>query len=142
LIYIAPMKNLWASVGTIALQAVLTLAGMLVAGGFYFNEMDQAAAAAGALLVTLLIASFVKSWLLAWHLGQPVSTLRWALVVAGAAASALGWAVVTLLPEWAQLALGVPGILALYCLVIWRLGFGPADRLLFRRQPAGEDAKA
>jgi len=142
LIYIAPMKNLWVSVGTIGLQAGLTLAGMLVAGGFYFDEMDQAASAAGALLVTLLVASFVKSRLLSWHLRQPVSTLRWALLVAGAAASALGWAVVTLLPEWAQLALGVPGILGLYCLVIWRLGFGPADRLLFRRQPVVEDTGA
>jgi O-antigen/teichoic acid export membrane protein len=37
LIYIAPMRNLWVSLATIALQAGLTLAGMMVAGGFYFD---------------------------------------------------------------------------------------------------------
>ena len=29
--------------------------------------------------------------------------------------------------------LGVPGILALYCTVIWKKGFGPDDRALFRK---------
>jgi O-antigen/teichoic acid export membrane protein len=136
LIYIAPMQNLWVSLATIVLQAVFTLAGMLVARGFYFDEMDQAASAAGALLVTLSIASFVKSRLLAWHLGHRVETLRWSLVAAAVVASAVGWAVVSFLPEWAQLSLGVPAILGTYGLVIWRFGFGPADRLLFRKQPS------
>ena len=138
LIYIAPMRNLWVSLATIAIQAVLTIAGMMVARRFAFDEMDQAAAAAGALLVTLLIASFVKSRLLSLYLQQPVRTLRWALVIAGAGAVAVGWGVVTFLPEWAQIALGIPAILGTYCFVIWRLGFGPADRMLFRRQPAPE----
>lgn len=136
LIYIAPMRNLWVSLATIAMQAVLTIAGMMVARRFAFDEMDQAAAAAGALLVTLLIASFVKSRLLSLYLQQPVRTLRWALLMAGAVAVAVGWGVVTFLPEWAQITLGIPAILGTYCFVIWRLGFGPADRILFRRQPA------
>ncbi|HWU04715.1 MAG TPA: lipopolysaccharide biosynthesis protein, partial [Novosphingobium sp.] len=138
LIYIAPIRNLWVSIATIALQAVLTLAGMLIAGGFGFNEMDQAASAAGALMVTLSISSFVKSRLLAWHLQEPINTWRWALVLAAAVAAGLGWLVVTFLPEWAQITLGVPAILGSYCLVIWRFGFGQADRLLFRRQSSVE----
>lgn len=139
LIYIAPLRNLWLSLATIGLQAIFTLAGMLISGGFYFDEMDQAASAAGALMVTLSIASLVKSRLLQRHLGYRVETLRWSLFAAAIAAGALGWAVVRFLPEWAQIALGIPAILGLYCLVIWRFGFGPADRLLFRKQ-GGEAA--
>jgi len=36
--------------------------------------------------------------------------------------------------EWVELAIGVPAILGVYCLVIWRRGFGPEDRMLFRKQ--------
>jgi hypothetical protein len=41
LIYIAPLRNLWLSLATIGLQAIFTLAGMLISGGFYFDEMDR-----------------------------------------------------------------------------------------------------
>ncbi|NBC37463.1 oligosaccharide flippase family protein [Novosphingobium sp. FSY-8] len=138
LVYTAPMRNLWVSIATIALQAVLTFAGMLIAGGFGFNEMDQAASAAGALMVTLSIASFVKSRLLAWQLKQPVNTWRWSLLLAAAVASAVGWVVMQFPAEWQRVGLGVPLILAVYCLVIWRFGFGPEDRVLFRKQPKAE----
>jgi hypothetical protein len=47
LIYIAPLRNLWLSLATIGLQAIFTLAGMLISGGFYFDEMDQAASRPG-----------------------------------------------------------------------------------------------
>jgi hypothetical protein len=88
LIYIAPLRNLWLSLATIGLQAIFTLAGMLISGGFYFDEMDQAASAAGALMVTLSIASLVKSRLLQRHLGYRVETLRWSLFAAAVAAGA------------------------------------------------------
>ena len=140
LIYIAPMRNLWVSVATIGLQAVLTLAGMLIARRFAFDEMDSAAAAAGALLVTLSIASFVKSRMLAYSLAQPINTWRWALLAAAAVAAGMGWGVVDYLPRWAQVALGVPAILASYCAVIWRFGFGASDRVLFRKQEQAEAA--
>ena len=47
----------------------------------------------------------------------------------------------TYLPEWAELAFGIPAILLAYGAMIWRYGFGPEDRVLFRRnleQPAAE----
>jgi hypothetical protein len=36
--------------------------------------------------------------------------------------------------EWAELALGIPAILGLYGWIIWRWGFGPEDRVLFRKK--------
>ncbi|MET0179311.1 MAG: lipopolysaccharide biosynthesis protein, partial [Novosphingobium sp.] len=57
---------------------------------------------------------------------------RWALVWAAAPALLVGWAA-TKLPEWAELAFGIPLILGTYGLVIWRKGFGPEDRMLFRK---------
>ncbi len=51
---------------------------------------------------------------------------------AAAPAIIVGWLVVRL-PEWAELAFGIPAILAAYGFVIWRYGFGPEDRMLFRR---------
>jgi hypothetical protein len=47
----------------------------------------------------------------------------------------VGW-FVKMLPEWAELAFGIPAILGVYCLVIWKRGFGPEDRVLFRKQTA------
>jgi hypothetical protein len=138
LIYMAPMRNLWVSLATIGLQGVLTWIGMKVAGGFYFDEMDQAAAAAGALLVTLSIASFVKSRLLAHCLGRSVTIMRWPLFAAGAVALGVGAAIMQIPVEWVRIALGVPAILGVYGLVIWRFGFGPADRRLFGK--SGEKA--
>jgi hypothetical protein len=35
-----------------------------------------------------------------------------------------------------QLSFGVPAILAVYCWVIWNKGFGPEDRVLFRKNAA------
>ena len=37
-----------------------------------------------------------------------------------------------LLPEWAELVLGIPAILAAFGAVLWFKGFGPEDRELFR----------
>ena len=43
----------------------------------------------------------------------------------------------TLLPEWMELIFGIPAILATYGFVIWHRGFGPEDRVLFRRNISG-----
>jgi hypothetical protein len=46
----------------------------------------------------------------------------------------------TRLPEWAELLIGVPLILAIYAWLIWTRGFGPADRALFKKHPESAEA--
>lgn len=141
LIYIAPIRNLVVSLATIGLQAVLTVAGMMIDRAFDLDEMAQASSAAGALLATLVIASLVKSLLLSRYLDSAVSNWRWPLVWAAGPAALVGWAAHRYLPEWAELAFGVPAILGTYSFVIWHKGFGPDDRVLFRlRSGHGGDA--
>ncbi len=132
LIYVARVKNLWISIGTIALQGVLTVIFIqaMVAGGY--GEPYKAAAAAIALALALGTASLVKAFVLSRFLGQTINNFRWALVYATAPAVLVGW-LATRLPEWAELAFGVPAILVVYGFVIWHRGFGPEDRVLFRR---------
>jgi len=141
LIYIAPLRNVVVSLATILLQAALTLAGMAVDHGMALDDTARGASAAGALLVTLAVASRVKRDVLARRLGERVTNWRWPLFWAAAPAGVVGWAAVRFLPSWAQLALGVPAILGMYGWVIWCRGFGPEDRLLFRlgSMPAPEN---
>jgi hypothetical protein len=76
-------------------------------------------------------------------LGRPINNWRWALVWAAAAAIVVGQGVI-LLPEWAELAFGIPVLLGVYGWVIWTRGFGPEDRVLFKRkviaEPSAEQA--
>ncbi|MCD1591262.1 oligosaccharide flippase family protein [Qipengyuania citrea] len=132
LVYVARVRNLWISIGTIALQAVLTvvLIEAMVAGGY--GEPYKAAAAAIALMLALGTASLVKAMLLSRILGQSINTFRWPLVWAVAPAVLVGWGA-TQLPEWAELIVGIPAILGVYGIIIWKRGFGPEDRVLFRR---------
>jgi O-antigen/teichoic acid export membrane protein len=132
LIYVARVKNLAISVATIALQAVLTVTAMLVVDRMGLPDTYKAAGAAAALMIALGTASIVKSRLLAKILGERINNWRWALVWAAAPAIVVGWIAVRL-PEWAELAFGIPAILLAYGAVIWRYGFGPEDRVLFRR---------
>ncbi|QKG72464.1 lipopolysaccharide biosynthesis protein [Erythrobacter mangrovi] len=141
LIYVARVRNLWISIGTIALQGILTvvLIKAMIAGGY--GEPYKAAAAAIALALALGTASLVKALLLSRILGHAVNSFRWALVYAVAPAVVVGF-LVTKLPEWAELGFGVPAILAVYGWVIWTRGFGPEDRVLFRRNiDKGESAE-
>ena len=133
LVYVARVKNLMLSLATIALQAGLTVGAMLLAREMDWNEGYKAAAAAAALMVALAFASLSKAWLLSRILAVPVNNWRWALVWAAIPAALVGW-LATFLPEWAELAFGIPAILATYGYVIWRAGFGPEDRVLFRKQ--------
>jgi O-antigen/teichoic acid export membrane protein len=132
LIYIAPLRNLWISLATIVVQAALTVALILAVRSGGFGPLWQAAAAAAALMLALAFASLLKARLLARLLGRAINNWRWALVWAAAPALLVGWAA-TKLPEWAELAFGIPLILGAYGLVIWRKGFGPEDRMLFRK---------
>ena len=133
LIYVARMRKLWISLGTIVLQGGLTVGIMLAARRAGLDPLEQASGAAAALVIALGGASLVKSRLLSSILGEPITNWRWALLWAAAPAVLVG-AGMKAMPEWVELAVGVPAILGVYCLVIWRRGFGPEDRLLFRKQ--------
>lgn len=132
LVYVARVRNLWISIATIAFQAVLTviLIQVMIRGGY--GEAYKAAAAAIALMLALGTASLVKAVLLSKILGHAINTFRWPLVWAAAPAVLVGW-LATRLPEWAELLVGIPAILGIYGFVIWKRGFGPEDRVLFRR---------
>lgn len=133
LVYMARMKNLAISVATIALQAVLTVGGMMLVSALGYGQLFRAAAAAAALMLALGTASLIKSRLLAGLLGHGLKTWRWPLVWAAAPAIIIGAATTRFLPEWAELIFGIPAVLGAYGWMIWRYGFGPEDRILFRK---------
>lgn len=133
LVYVARVRNLVVSLGTIALQILLSFALILLIRELGFPELFQAAGPAIALAVSLALSSLIKSRLAAKLLGAPVSVWRWALPIAASVAILVGQLIIQL-PEWAELAIGIPAILAAYGWMIWRFGFGPEDRLLFGRQ--------
>ncbi|WP_427964820.1 oligosaccharide flippase family protein [Altererythrobacter sp.] len=136
LVYVARKRNLAISIGTIALQAALTIGAMMLVERLGYSEAFKAAGAAVALMLALGTASLVKAWLLSRILKAPVNNWRWALVWATAPAVAVGF-IATQLPEWMELVFGIPAILATYGWVIWHRGFGPEDRVLFRRNIGG-----
>ncbi len=138
LVYVARLKNLYLSIATIALQAVLTVGAMLLADRLGLSEFYRAALAAAALMLALAAASVAKALLLSRILGQTVNNWRWPLLWAAAGAIAVGQLVV-MLPEWAELAFGMPLILLVYGWIVWTKGFGPEDRVLFRRKLTEEE---
>lgn len=132
LIYVARHLNLWISMGMIGIQAALSFAFVLILRDeFGVPTIWQAAGPALALACALGIASIMKARLLSTLLGAPVSGWRWPLVWATAAAGVVGY-LATRLPEWLELSLGIPAILAVFGLVVWRFGFTSEDRTLFR----------
>ena len=134
LVYIARHRNLLISLSMLLLQAALSVAFIQICLRLGWSPLFQAAAVAAALMVALAYASVVKAVFLSKLLDAPVNGWRWTLVLAIAAASAVGY-LATFLPEWAELIIGIPMILASYALVIWKWGFGPEDRALFKRKP-------
>ena len=137
LVYVARVQNLLISLITFTLQAVLTVGGILLVTRLGLNDNFRSAAAAAALMLSLGASSVLKAWLLSAKLNASVNNWRWTLVWAAAPAVLVGWAAMTLLPEWAALVFGVPAILFAYGYVIWHKGFGPEDRVLFRRNVGG-----
>ncbi len=141
LVYVARMRNLSISIATILLQAALTVCAMLLADHYGLSDFYRAAGAAASLMLALGIMSLAKAWLLSSILGHSVNNWRWALVWAIGPAVVVGF-LATLLPEWAELIFGIPAILLTYGWVIWHRGFGPEDRVLFRRNLEGKETPA
>lgn len=133
LVYVARLRNLWISIGTIVLQALLTVAVMLVADAYDLSDLYRAGGAALALMLALGASSLAKALLLGRILGESINNWRWSLLYAVAVACAVGF-LVTRLPEWAELAFGIPLILLSYGFIVWKKGFGPEDRVLFRKK--------
>ena len=90
------------------------------------------------LCIALGAGAFVKARLLSSLLHARVNAWRWPLLSASGVACIVGAAFVALPArfEWVELAVGVWAILGAYGFVIWRWGFGPDDRALFRKQKA------
>lgn len=133
LVYLARVPNLLISLFTISLQGALTFAGIEAVKQLGYNDKFSAAAAAGSLALSLGVASLLKSRLLGRILKHSINNWRWPLVWAAAPAVVVGWLTQRMLPHWASLVFGIPAILLSYGFVIWHKGFGPEDRVLFRR---------
>jgi O-antigen/teichoic acid export membrane protein len=137
LVYVARVQNLLISLLTFTFQALLTFGGIALVTEMGLNDNFRAAAAAGALMLSLAASSVLKAWLLSAKLNASVNNWRWTLAWAAAPAVLTGWLALTVLPEWAALIFGMPAILFAYAYVIWHKGFGPEDRVLFRRNVGG-----
>ena len=141
LVYVARHRNLVISLLMIGIQAVLSV--VLIEGirKLGFPYAYQAAGPAIGLMLALGLASVLKARLLSSILGAPVQGWRWPLIWAAAAATVMGW-LLTRLPqswEWAELALGIPAILLVFGLVVWKRGFTHEDRALFRMGKGGNE---
>ena len=141
LVYVARHRNLMISLLMITVQTGLSFGLILLARAQGLPELVAAAAPAVALLLALGLASILKARLLSHLLEAPVSGWRWALLPAVLVAIIVG-NLATRIPEWGELAFGIPAILASYCLVIWYRGFGPDDRMLFRMKTPHENTPA
>jgi hypothetical protein len=88
-------------------------------------------------MISLGIGSLIKSRFLSKLLGQNIRVWRWTLLIAVTAAGLLGVIIVSVPAqfEWVELTIGIPAIFGLYGWIIWRWGFGPEDRVLFRKKP-------
>jgi O-antigen/teichoic acid export membrane protein len=137
LVYVARHRNMMISLATIILQIALSFALILGMRAAKLPLQIQALGPAMALPVALGFAAILKARLLSRLLEAPVSPWRWALVWAAAAAAVVGY-VATSVPEWLELAVGVPAILFSYGWLIWRKGFTAADRILFKRKAPAE----
>jgi hypothetical protein len=132
LIYTAPHRNMLASLGMIVIQALLTIGLLYALKTAGVDELALAAGAAAGLCSALAIGSLTKARLARKVLGAPVTVWRWPLVWATGSAVLVGQVFIRL-PEWIELTIGIPVILATYCWVIWKSGFREEDRLLFKR---------
>ncbi|WCM26462.1 lipopolysaccharide biosynthesis protein [Sphingomonas sp. QA11] len=142
LVYIARVRNLMISLGTLCFQIALSFTLIFAMRWIGWPINFQAAGPAVALLVALGLASVVKSNLLAHLLKARVSGFRMPMLWAIGAAVVVGTAF-TSLPrryEWAELLIGLPAIAATYLFVLSRLAFSPEDRALFGKIPSVDEA--
>ena len=142
LVYMARHRNLMISLAMICLQAALSFVMILLVRNLGGDPILLAAAPALALALALAVSSFVKSRFLERLLESRIAIWRLPLFAAASVAVITGCAFVALPRsyEWVELVFGVPLILAVYSAVIWRFGFGPEDRALFKRQKAAAPA--
>ncbi len=131
LIYTARLKNMFVSLSMLALEAALAAGLILAMRRLGWPEMWQATGPAIALALALGFAAIVKATMLSRILGAPVSGWRWSLAWSAAAGAVVGYGVIHL-PEWAEILIGIPAILAAFGAVLWFKGFGPEDRELFK----------
>ncbi len=137
LVYVARHRNLMISLLMIGVQALLSVGLILGMRRLDWPQGFQAAGPAIALMLALGLASILKARLLGGLLGASVSGWRWPLVWAAAAAVVVGYGT-TFLPEWMELGLGIPLILATFGFVVWKRGFTREDRVLFRMRKSEE----
>lgn len=130
LVYVARHRNLMISLAMILLQIVLSFGLIIAIQRIGLPPLFQATGPAIALCLALGTGSIIKARLLARLLGARVNGWRWGLVWAAAAATAVGYGA-TWLPEWAELAIGVPLVVGIYSWIIWARSFGADDRALF-----------
>ncbi|NUS99588.1 MAG: oligosaccharide flippase family protein [Sphingomonas sp.] len=135
LIYVARHRNMLISIAMLGLEAGFAVVLILAMRSLDFPVMFQATGPAIALLLALGFAAIAKSRLLCGILGARVNGWRWPLIWAAAAGSVVGY-LSTLLPEWAELLFGIPGILVAFGAVLWTRGFKAEDRELFRMKKA------
>ena len=135
LIYVARHRNMLISLAMLALQAGLSVVLILAMRWLGWPVMFQATGPAMALMLALGFAAIAKSRLLCGILGARVNGWRWPLIWAAGAGTIVGY-LATLLPEWAELLFGIPGILLAFGAVLWTKGFKAEDRELFRMKKA------
>ena len=135
LIYVARHRNMLISIAMLALEAGLAVVLIIGMREFEWPLMYQATGPAIGLLLALGFAAVAKSRLLCGILGARVNGWRWPLIWAAAAGTIVGY-LSTLLPEWAELLFGIPGILIAFGAVLWTRGFKAEDRELFRMKKA------
>ena len=135
LVYIARHRNLAISLAALALQIGLSFLFIfwMQRAGWSLNWVAMGPAAA--LGMSLACSAMAKAWLASRMLGSPVSLWRWPLLGAAALATGFG-ALATATPEWSEILIGIPGMLAIYSWVIWRFAFEADDRALFGRSAA------
>lgn len=138
LVYMARHRNLMIGLVMLGFQIALSFVAVAVMRELGWPMMWQAAGPAAALAISLAVTSLVKSIFLSRLLGQPVSGWRWPLVLAAAAAGAVGWVAVQV-PEWAELLIGIPAIILTYGYILYRWAFRDEDRALFRKVPRGDE---
>ncbi|MBL0925612.1 MAG: oligosaccharide flippase family protein [Sphingomonadaceae bacterium] len=141
LVYMARHRNLLISIGMLAVQALVSVGLIMMIPQLpiksSYEGLYQAAAVACGLMLSLGIGSLIKARFLGRLLGHSISIWRRALVLGVLAAAVLGMAIVSVPArlEWVELVIGIPAILGLYGWIIWRWGFGPEDRILFKKAP-------
>ena len=140
LVYMARHRNLLISLGMLMVQALVSVGLIILVYDLPITPehvgLYQATAVACGLMISLGIGSLIKSRFLSHLLGRPIRVWRWPLLIAVAAAALLGFIIVSVPArfEWVELTIGIPAILGLYGWIVWRWGFGPEDRVLFRKK--------